>query len=71
VVVESRGKLEGTCLMVPDVLVTVIAVSVQATKALSFTFIWSFDHNDVYHLIQMVGIVLLMVGLKRTFFSRN
>jgi len=71
VVVASRGKLEGAWLMVLGVLVTVIAAGVQATKALSFTFIWSFDHNGVYHLIQMAGIVLLVAGLRKAFPSRN
>ena len=60
-----RGRLEGAWLMVAGILTTIVAAGVQAGKLLSFTFIWSFDHNGVYHLIQMMGIVLLLAGLNK------
>ena len=60
-----QGRLEGAWLMVIGILTTIVAAGVQAGKLLSFTFIWSFDHNGVYHLIQMVGIGLLLAGLKK------
>jgi hypothetical protein len=47
--------------------VTIIAAVVQAGwdgKASPLTFIWQFDQNGLYHLIQMVGVVLLLVGLR-------
>ena len=58
------GSLEGAWLMVAGILVTILAAGVQASNAVSFTFIWQFDHNGAYHLIQMVGIVLLVGGLR-------
>ncbi len=61
--VAYRGHLEGAWLMAAGIFVTIVAAGVQASKVLSFTFIWSFDHNGVHHLIQMVGIVLLVAGL--------
>lgn len=60
-----KGRLEGAWVMVLGILVTIIAGGVQTGKALSFTLIWSFDHNGVYHLIQMMGIVLLASGLRK------
>lgn len=59
----GRGHLDGAWLMVAGILVTIIAGGVQAS-AVSFTLIWQFDHNGVYHLIQMVGVVLLVAGLR-------
>ena len=58
-----RGRLKGAWLMTGGIFTTIVAAGVQAGKVLSFTFIWSFDHNGVYHLIQMAGIALIMAGL--------
>lgn len=58
------GDLEGAWLMVAGILVTMIAAGVQASGAVSFSFIWEFDHNGAYHLIQMVGLALLVAGLR-------
>jgi hypothetical protein len=52
-------------MMVAGILTTIAAAGVQAGKLISFTFIWSFDHNGVYHLIQMMGIGFLLAGLKK------
>jgi len=67
--VAYRGHLEGAWLMAVGIFVTIIAAGVQASKAFSFTFIWSFDHNAFYHLIQMVAIVLLGAGLRKALLS--
>lgn len=60
-----RGRLDGSRLMAAGILVTIIAAGIQASKAISFTFIWSFDHNGVYHLVQMLGIILLVAGVRK------
>ena len=44
--------------------VNILAAAVQAEGALGFTLIWTFDHNGVFHLVQMVGLGLLVWGLK-------
>lgn len=61
------GRLPGAGWMAAGVLVTLIAAAVQALwdgKTRPVTFIWQFDQNGLYHLIQMVGIALLLVGLR-------
>lgn len=58
------SRLDGAWLMVAGILVTMIAAAVQAGRSVSFAFIWQFDHNGAYHLIQMVGIALLAAGLR-------
>jgi hypothetical protein len=66
-----RRHLEGAWLMVAGIFVTLIAGGVQAGNDLSFTFIWSFDHNGIYHLLQMVGIALLVAGLRKPLLSQS
>ncbi len=63
--VACRGHLEGAWLMVAGIFVTIVAAGIQAGKIVSFSLIWSFDHNGVYHLVQMAGIILLVAGLRR------
>jgi len=53
--------------MAAAILVTIIAAVVQATKKVHFTLVWEFDHNGVFHMLQGVGIALLLVGLTRSF----
>jgi hypothetical protein len=65
-----RGRLEGAWLMAAGIFVTIIAAGIQANKAFTFTFIWAFDHNGVYHLVQMVGIILLVSGLRKAVISQ-
>lgn len=60
-----RGHLEGVWFMIAGVFVTIIAATTQASNTLSFTFIWSFDNNGVFHLLQIVGVMLLMAGLRK------
>ena len=61
----SRSRLVGAWWMVFGIFVTVIAAYVQTRHGLSFTLIWPFNHNGVYHLLQMIGIVFLVAGLRK------
>ena len=56
-------------LMVLGVGLNVVAAAIQATQAASFTFIWPFDHNGVFHLVQMVALVVLCAGLQSSLVS--
>ena len=53
----------GSGWMLSGVLVTVLAAVVQATGKAGRGIVWYFDNNGVFHVIQMVGMVLLWVGL--------
>ena len=61
----GRGRLRGAWLMTGGILTTIAAAGVQAGRLLAFTLIWPFDHNGVYHLIQMAGIALIAAGLRK------
>jgi hypothetical protein len=61
------GQLLGAGWMAAGVLLTISAAVVQASwdgKAHPLTFIWQFDQNGLYHLIQMAGVLLLLAGLR-------
>lgn len=58
------GQLAGAIWMVAGIIVTILAATIQTNERISFTFIWLFDHNGLYHLVQTVGIVLLLMGLR-------
>lgn len=60
----SVKQLKGALLMVAGILITIIAAVVQASKAISFTLIWDFDHNGAFHLLQSVGVIFLVAGIR-------
>lgn len=64
-----QGRLDGAWWMVAGILVTMVAAGAQANKAILFTLIWQFNYNGAYHLIQMAGIALLLVGLRTALLS--
>jgi hypothetical protein len=55
--------LPGAWWMVGGILVTVAASALQTRSSVRVVIIWEFDHNGVYHLVQAVGLVLLVIGL--------
>jgi len=59
-----RGRLEGAGLIAAGILITIAAAAVQATGTLHFTFICQFDHNGIFHLIQMPAVIVLAAGLR-------
>lgn len=52
--------------MLVGVGLNIVAAAIQATQAVSFTLIWPFDHNGVFHLVQMVALVVLCVGIRKS-----
>jgi hypothetical protein len=71
IVLAARQTLRGAAMMAVGVLVSIVAVAVQATGAVRFTLIWEFDHNGAFHLIQLVGLVSLLIGLRADLVSRR
>lgn len=61
-----QQDLPGAYLMAAGVLASIIAAGIQANKSVVVTFIWRFDHNGIYHLVQVVGLLLLFAGLRKS-----
>jgi hypothetical protein len=50
--------------MLAGVGLNILAAAIQATRVVAFTFVWPFDHNGVFHLVQMAALVVLWRGLR-------
>lgn len=61
-----RKRQAGTAWMAAGVLTTMVAAGIQASGQASLHLVWPFDHNGIYHLVQIVGVLLLFVGLRRS-----
>ncbi len=62
-----KGRLIGALWMVMGILVTIIAAAIQATELAHVSLIWEFDHNGIFHIVQMVGILVIYQGLAKSF----
>jgi hypothetical protein len=60
----ARG-VSGAGLVAAGLAVTLAAGAVQAREGLTLTLVWPFDHNGVYHLVQLGGLAVLTRGLTR------
>jgi hypothetical protein len=55
----------GAALVAVGVLVTLIAAIAQQTDW-TVTLIWPLDHNGIFHLIQMPGLLLMTLGVRQS-----
>jgi hypothetical protein len=44
-------------------IISMAAAVIQGTAAVTFTLIWPFDHNGVFHLVQLPGLAAIAYGL--------
>jgi len=70
-VLAAKGRLVGAWWMAAGILVTIVAAGIQASNAVYVTVIWEFDFNGIFHIIQMVGVALLVGGLRKAFQAQN
>jgi len=64
ILLAIRNKLKGASLMATGILLTMFAAAIQATENIHFRLIWEFDHNGIFHLVQIAGLIVLYFGLK-------
>ena len=55
----------GAAAMAGALAVSLAAGAVQAADLGTVRLLWEFDHNGVFHLMQLGGLVLLGIGLRR------
>lgn len=58
----SRRQLEGAGVIAAGILLNIAAAAVQASN-FSLTIVVPLDHNGVFHLVQIVALVVLTRGL--------
>lgn len=71
ILLAARRALRGAWIMVLGIVISIVAAAVQASGAVHFTVIWTFDFNGAFHLIQIVGLVFLLTGLRADLRSRR
>jgi hypothetical protein len=59
----ARTSQAGVATMAAALAVSLAAGAVQAAKVATVHLVWAFDHNGLFHLVQLPGLVLLGVGL--------
>ena len=59
-----RRRMPGAWWMAAGVLITIVAAGIQASGAVQVTLIWPFDHNGIFHIVQMAGLLILDAGLR-------
>ena len=62
-----KRKLVGSWLIAIGLSISIIAAIIQTTETVQITFIWKFDHNGLFHIVQLVGLLFIMVGLNFSF----
>lgn len=59
----AAGALSGAAWIAAGVLLSAVAAALQAFKRARFKWIWEFDHNGIFHLVQTAGLVVLTRGI--------
>ncbi|MBU2648930.1 hypothetical protein KKI24_29760 [bacterium] len=57
-------KPAGAWFMVSGIFLTIVAAGIQASGPFRLTLIWEFDHNGVFHIIQIAAVYILVWGLR-------
>ncbi len=60
-----KRRLPGAGTVAAGILLNIVAAAIQSTDTISLTIIVPFDHNGVFHLVQIVALVVLTRGLAR------
>ena len=61
----AAGRRAGAGAMAAALAVSLVAGGIQAAGPLSVRLLWEFDHNGLFHLVQLLGLALLVAGLRR------
>ncbi|MEP6589952.1 MAG: hypothetical protein ABJC19_02110 [Gemmatimonadota bacterium] len=59
----ARRRIPGSAAMALGLLLSIVAGVLQASS-LHISLIWPLDHNGLYHLGQLAGVMALQAGLR-------
>lgn len=59
----AARRRPGASLVAGALALSLAAGAIQTNESLALSFVWEFDHNGVYHLLQLGGLALLVAGL--------
>lgn len=61
----GKRRLAGAGTIAAGISLNIVAATIQATGTVSVTIMVPFDHNGVFHLVQIVALIVLTRGLSR------
>ncbi len=61
----ASGRRSGAAVMAAALILSLAAGAVQATVRGSVRLVWEFDHNGLFHLVQLAGLALMVAALRR------
>jgi hypothetical protein len=64
------GQFTGAVLISVGVLVSIVAAGIQATLKTTVKLIFEFDHNGIFHIVQILGIMVFLAGLRLSLLSK-
>jgi len=70
-ILSIRHKNRGYGLMTAGILISILASVIQSLNFVHVTIIWEFDHNGIFHLLQMIGLIFLLLGLRKGFLTQS
>ena len=59
-----QNALAGAGFMAAGILISIVAAILQTRNSVSITLIRKFDHNGIYHLVQIIGLLFLLAGIR-------
>ena len=63
-VVAVRQRMPGAPIIAVAIGLNIVAAALQ-TSAIHFTVVWPFDHNGIFHLVQIGALLTLGYGFRR------
>ena len=60
-----QRRAAGSGLLAAGVLVGILAAVIDTQKTLHMTLIWEFNNHGLFHLVQMISLLLLTIGIAR------
>jgi len=64
VVLSRKRPKRGYGWLALAIVITILAAVLQSIKSIRFSLIWELNYNGLFHLVQMIGLIFLIPGLK-------
>ncbi len=59
-------RQRGSGFLAAGVFLTLIAAAVDTQSTWRLQFVWAFDNHGIFHLIQMLGLLIISIGVIRS-----
>lgn len=63
----SSHQLKGAAYLCFGINIMVFVAFLQLFPTAQFRWIWTFNHNGIYHLVSILGLSLIFIGIREDF----